>query len=142
MTKTQKLVLIVLAVIAVSLGIGLFVLHRSASENAPQQQGEIPIVDVELTPYPSDRPTASPTMRPVIEIKIPAPDESPTATAYPIVDEPYPIVTPTSEPAYVHMPTAAPVNTPVPSVPKGMAFTISLLGKTINIAKEDRKSVV
>ena len=49
MTKTQKLVLIVLAVIAVSLGIGLFVLHRSASENAPQQQGEIPIVDVELT---------------------------------------------------------------------------------------------
>ena len=48
MTKTQKLVLIVLAVIAVSLGIGLFVLQRSTTENTPQQQGEIPIVDVEL----------------------------------------------------------------------------------------------
>ena len=136
MTKAQKLILIVLAVIAVSLGIGLFVLHRTALKTTPQQQGEIPIVDVELTPSPTDLPTASPTMRPAIEIKIPAPDEVPTATAYPITDEPYPSASPTPEPAYVHMPTAAPVNTPVPSVPKGMAFTISLLGKTINIAKD------
>ena len=105
MTKTQKLILTILAVIAVSLGIGLFVLHRTATKNPPQQQGEIPIVDVELTPSPTDLPTASPTMRPTIEIKIPAPDEVPTATAYPIADEPYPSVTPTPEPAYVHMPS-------------------------------------
>ena len=71
MTKTQKLILIVLAGIAVLLGIGLFILHRSAIEDTPQQQGEVPIVDVELTPSPTDLPTASPTMRPVIEIKCP-----------------------------------------------------------------------
>ena len=136
MTKTQKLILIVLTINAILLGLGLIVLYRTTTEDTPQQQGEIPIVDDELAPSPTDLPAASPTMRPAIEIKIPAPDEVPTAPAYPIVDEPYPSVTPTPEPAYVHMPTAAPVNSPVPSVPKGMAFTISLLGKTINIAKD------
>ena len=32
------------------------------------------------------------------------------------------------------MPTAAPVHTPIPSVPQGMAFMLSILGKNVNVA--------
>ena len=137
MTNTQKRILIVLAVIALLLGIGLFVMHRTIyleESLPPQQQGEVPVVHIELTPIPSGQPTASPTMGPVVEITISAPDEVPTATADPIADEPYPKATPTPEPAYIHLPTAAPIHTPIPSVPQGMAFMLSILGKNVNVA--------
>lgn len=42
--------------------------------------------------------------------------------------------TPTPEAAYVNFPTAEPANTPIPTVPNGMAFTLGILGKTIHVA--------
>ena len=133
MTKAQKLILIVLTINAVLLGFGLIVLYRYVGEH-PQQAAEpteIPVHYIEIEPTPSASP--NPTL-PVIEIRIPAPDESPSATAYPVIDEPVYTATPTPEHAYVYLPTAAPAVTPVPSVPSGMAFILSILGKVVNVA--------
>lgn len=135
MTKGQKLILIVLSVIAILLGIGLIMLYRLLDSKQPQEITEptaIPIQYFEIEPSPSASP--QPTPHPVVEIRIPASDESPIITALPVNDEPVYTVTPTPEHAYVHMPTAAPVVTSVPTVPSGMAFTLSILGKTINVA--------
>lgn len=135
MTKGQKLILIVLSAIAVFLGIGLIMLYRLLDSNQQQEITEptaIPIQYIEIEPSPSASP--QPTPHPVVEIRIPAPDESPIITALPVTDEPVCTVTPTPEHAYVHMPTAAPAVTSVPTVPSGMAFTLSILGKTINVA--------
>ena len=133
MTKTQKLILIVLTINAVLLGFGLIVLYRYIG-NQPQQAVEpieIPVQHIEIEPTSSASP--NPTL-PVIEITIPAPDESPDTTAYPIIDETIYTATPTPEHAYVYLPTAAPAVTAVPSVPSGMAFTLSVLGKVVNVA--------
>lgn len=135
MTKSQKLILIVLSVITVLLGIGLIVIYRSLEKEQPIQTAEptaAPIQTIVIEPPPTATPL--PTMLPVVEITIPAPDTSPTATPLPIIDEPVLTATPTPYEAYVYMPTSAPVATSVPSVPSGMAFTLSILGKTINVA--------
>ena len=133
MTKAQKLILTILTINAVLLGFGLIVLYRYVGEQ-PQQAAEpteIPVQYIEIEPTPSASP--NPTLL-VIEIRIPAPDESPSATAYPVIDEPVYTATPTPEHAYVYLPTAAPAVTAVPSVPSGMAFTLSILGKVVNVA--------
>lgn len=134
MTKAQKLILIVLTINAVLLGFGLIVLYRHVGSEQPQtaEPTEVPVQYIEIEPTPS--PAPNPTQLPVIEIRIPAPDESPEATALPITDEPVYTATPTPEHAYVYLPTVAPAVTPVPSVPSGMAFTLSILGKVINVA--------
>ena len=138
MTKIQKAILIVLAIEALLLGIGLIVLYKEigSSTQIPEATPEPTEMPVVVVTIPTPAPTAMPTMLPVVEIRIPAPDESPevTVTAHPITDEPVYTATPTPEHAYVQMPTAAPAVTAVPSVPKGMAFTLSILGKTINVA--------
>lgn len=134
MTKAQKLILIVLTINAVLLGFGLIILYRYVGREQPQtaEPTEVPIqyIEIETTPSPSPNPTPLP----VIEIRIPAPDESPSTTAYTVIDEPVYTATPTPEHAYVHLPTAAPAVTAVPSVPSGMAFTLSILGKVVNVA--------
>ena len=133
MTKAQKLILTILTINAVLLGFGLIVLYRYVGEQ-PQQAAEpteIQVQYIEIEPTPSASP--NPTLL-VIEIRIPAPDESPSATAYPVIDEPVYTATPTPEHAYVYLPTAAPAVTAVPSVPSGMAFTLSILGKVVNVA--------
>ena len=135
MTKSQKLILIVLSVITVLLGIGLIVIYRSLEKEQPIQTAEpttAPIQTIVIEPPPTATPQT--TMLPVVEITIPAPDANPTATPFPIIDEPVLTATPTPYEAYVYMPTSAPVATSVPSVPSGMAFTLSILGKTINVA--------
>ncbi len=134
MSKAQKLILIVLTINAVLLGFGLIVLYRYVGQEQPQtaEPTEVPIQYIEIEAAPS--PSPNPTQLPVIEIRIPAPDESPSATAYTIIDEPVYTATPTPEHAYVNLPTAAPAVTAVPSVPSGMAFTLSILGKVINVA--------
>lgn len=135
MTKSQKLILIVLSVITVLLGIGLIVIYRSLEKEQPIQTAEptaAPIQTIVIEPPPTATPQT--TMLPVVEITIPAPDASPTATPFPIIDEPVLTATPTPYEAYVYMPTSAPVATSFPSVPSGMAFTLSILGKTINVA--------
>ena len=138
MTKMQKTILIVLAAIAVLLGTGLIVLYRNSGNEAqsPEPVTKLSDMPVVVVTIPTPAPTAAPTMLPVVEIRIPAPGESPevTATALPVTDEPVYTATPTPEHAYVQMPTAAPVSTAAPSVPKGMAFTLVILGKTINVA--------
>ena len=140
MTKAQKLILIVLSVITVLLGIGLIVIYRSLEKEPSIETTtptavptSAPIQTIVIEPPPTATP--QPTMLPVVEITIPAPGETPESTALPIIDEPVLSATPTPYDAYVYMPTAAPVATTVPSVPSGMAFTLSILGKTINVAK-------
>lgn len=134
MTKAQKLILIFLTINAVLLGFGLLILYRYVGKEQQQtaEPTEIPVQYIEIEPTPSASP--NPTQLPVIEIRIPAPDESPAETAFPIIDEPVYTATPTPEHAYVYLPTSAPVVTAVPSVPSGMAFTLSILGKVINVA--------
>ena len=140
MTKAQKLILIVLSVITVLLGIGLIVIYRCLEKEPSIETTtptavptSAPIQTIVIDPPPTATP--QPTMLPVVEITIPAPGETPETTALPIIDEPVLSATPTPYDAYVYMPTAAPVATPVPSVPSGMAFMLSILGKTINVAK-------
>ncbi len=143
MTRIQKTILIVLSVTTILLSIGLIVLYRQmkpyiGNETAPSptstEFSQLPIVEIEMPGSTASKETPAPTALPVVEIHIPAPGETPEVTAYPITDEPFPTTTPTREPAYVYMPTSAPMNTPVPTVPSGMAFTLSILGKTIHVA--------
>ncbi len=138
MTKIQKAILIILAIEALLLGIGLIVLYKEIGRNTRHAEptpepSDMSVVAVSI---PTSEPTAAPTMHPVVEIHVPAPGESPEVTVitYPISSEPVYTAMPTPEPALVHFPTGAPVNTSVPSVPKDMAFTLSILGKTINVA--------
>lgn len=138
MTKIQKTILIVLAIEALLLGIGLIVLYKEICNNAqpPEPTPEPTDMPTVVVTVPTPQPTAAPTMLPVVEIRIPAPGESPeaTVTSYPVTAAPVYTATPTPEHAYVQMPTTAPVYTTVPTVPNGMAFTLSILGKTINVA--------
>lgn len=138
MTKIQKAILIGLSVVTILLSIGLIVLYRQLKpfivSPTPTERSPLPIVEIEIPGSAAPKETPAPTALPVVEIHIPAPGETPEVTTYPVIDEPYPTATPTQEPAYVHMPTSAPMNTPVPTVPSGMAFTLSILGKTINVA--------
>ncbi len=135
MTKAQKLILIILLIDMVLLTICLIVLFQPAWEDPlpMPEPTEVPVVHIKITAPPA---TPAPTTLPVVEIRIPAPDEipEPMASSTASVTPSNVMPTPEGTPAYVHMPTSAPMNTPVPTVPKGMAFTLSILGKMIPVA--------
>ena len=140
MRKKQKTILITLTVIALLLAAGLMVMYMHTNPiDVPDNpvtadSSAIPVVEVTIPLQPSMEVTPAPTDAPIVEVTIIPDDPYPiTVTAAPGT---VPIVatTPTPEPAYVRMPTAAPAVTPVPTVPKGMAFTLSILGKTVNVA--------
>lgn len=133
MTKSKKNLLLILTAIAVLLGIGLFVLYRSLEKEQPIQAADPTAVPTQSTaPEPSPAATPQPTWYAVVEIRIPVPEESPIPSTVPILDES--AATPTPYEAYIYLPTSAPAATSVPSVPSGMAFTLSILGKTVNVA--------
>lgn len=140
MTKKQKTILIALITIVALLAEGLTVMYIHMNPGAvlieptSANSSAIPVVEVTIPIPPSTEDTPIPTGTPIVEDTIIPVDPYPiTATALPGT---VPIVatTPTPEPAYVRLPTAAPAVTPVPTVPKGMAFTLSILGKTVNVA--------
>ena len=142
MTKKQKTILITLTVIALLLAAGLMVIythmnHGDIPDNpVTTDTSAVPVVEVTIPFQPSMEVTPAPTDAPIVEVTIIPDDPYPiTVTAAPGT---VPIVTttPTPEPAYVRMPTAAPAVTPVPTVPKGMAFMLSILGKTVNVASD------
>lgn len=130
MTKTQKTILIILIAFAVLIGVGLIALSRNLdrTEPAEDKQSPIPIPVVELTigPFSSAVPTT--TAHPTADAAAFQPEVTPYETASPSN------ATATPERAYVYWPTAAPAATTVPTVPTGMAFTLSILGKTIHVA--------
>lgn len=142
MTKKQKTILITLNVIALLLAAGFIGIythmnHGDVLDNpVTTVSSAIPVVEVTIPIPPSAEGTPVPTGVPIVEVTI-VPDDLRSAmeTALPST---VPIIatTPTLEPAYVRMPTAAPAVTPVPTVPKGMAFTLSILGKTVNVASD------
>ena len=140
MTKKQKTLLITLTVIALLLAAGLMVMYMHTNPiDAPDNpvtadSSAVPVVEVTIPFQPSMEGTPVPTDAPIVEVTIIPVDPYPiTVTAAPST-VPVVATTPTPEPAYVRMPTAAPAVTPVPTVPKGMAFTLSILGKTVNVA--------
>ena len=140
MTKKQKTLLITLTVIALLLAAGLMVMYMHTNPiDAPDNpvtadSSAVPVVEVTIPLQSSMEGTPVPTGVPIVEVTIIPVDPYPiTVTAAPGT-VPIVMTTPTPEPAYVRMPTAAPAVTPVPTVPKGMAFTLSILGKTVNVA--------
>ena len=99
----------------------------------------------EITPEPTTEPTPTPTIE-VVEIVIPAPDESctpkPTVTPtpdfwteYPVIDEPV-TEPPTQRPPSGGQSPGTPTPIPQVSVPKGAAFVLTIKGKNITIAKK------
>lgn len=140
MTKRQKNTLIVLIVIAMFLAVGLIVLYEQEKEipdleiNTIADATQLPIIKVMISlgsavEEPSIQthdPFAAATSNP----DQPELSMEPTASA----DSTKPNTIATLSPAYVRMPTAEPAVTPIPTVPNGMAFTLSILGKTINVA--------
>ncbi len=105
----------------------------------------------EVTPEPTAEPTPTPTIE-VVEIVIPAPDESctpkPTVsptpdfwTEYPVIDEPV-TEPPTQRPPSGGQSSGTPTPIPQVSVPKGAAFVLTIKGKNITIAKKiDEKTL-
>lgn len=129
----MKKSIILLGILALLILIAPFVIGKLA--NKPIEE-PVP----EATPELTAEPTPQPTMV-VVEIVIPAPDESCTPKAtmsptpdvwpeYPIIDEPM------TEPPTHRPPSGA--STPVPqiTVPKGAAFVLTIRGKNITIAKK------
>lgn len=99
----------------------------------------------EITPEPTTEPTPTPTIE-VVEIVIPAPDESctpkPTASTttdfwpeFPVIDEPVTEL-PTQRPPSGGSYSGTPTPIPQVSVPKGAAFVLTIKGKNITIAKK------
>jgi LPXTG-site transpeptidase (sortase) family protein len=129
--------IILLALLALLIFAAPFVLARlSEGSNEP-----VP----EITPEPTAEPTPTPTIE-VVEIIIPAPDESstpkPTATptadswsVFPVIDEPV-TESPTQRPSSGSQSSRTPTPIPQVSVPKGAAFVLTIRGKSITIAKQ------
>ena len=99
----------------------------------------------EATPEPTAEPTPIPIIE-VVEIVIPAPDESctpkpiatPTADfwpVFPVIDEPV-TESPTQRPPSGGQSSGTPTPIPQVSVPKDAAFVLSIKGKNITIAKK------
>ncbi len=130
--------IILLAILALLILVAPFVLARLS------EVSDEPIP--EITPEPTAEPTPTPTIE-VVEIVIPAPDESctpkPTATptadvwqVFPVIDEPV------TEPPTQRPPSGTPTPIPQVSVPKGAAFVLTIRGKNITIAKKiDEKTL-
>lgn len=144
MTEKEKRILGFLAVVIVLLCLALAALCIFIVLKDPQARpdpAEMPVQYVQID-IPAAA-TSNPTMCPIVTITIPAPDDMPEVTAIPAGSTAQPTATrvpdtnttPTPEAAYVRLPTSDPANTPVPTVPKGMAFSLGILGKTVNVAK-------
>ena len=129
--------IILLALLALLIFAAPFVLAR-----LPEVSDE-PIP--EATPESTAEPTPTPTIE-VVEIVIPAPDESctpkPTVTPtpdfwteYPVIDEPV-TEPPTQRPPSGGQSPGTPTPIPQVSVPKGAAFVLTIKGKNITIAKK------
>ena len=129
----MKKSIILLAILALLILAAPFVIRKLA--NTPIEE-PIP----EITPEPTMEPTPQPTIE-VVEIRIPAPDESctPKLTSSPTPDF-WPVFPVIDEPV-TEQPTQRPPSgaaTPVPqvTVPKGAAFVLTIKGKNITIAKK------
>lgn len=129
----MKKSIILLAILALLILAAPFVIGKLA--NTPTEE-----TISEVTPEPTEEPTPQPTIE-VVEIRIPAPDESctpkPTASAtpdfwpvFPVIDEPV------TEPPTRRPPSGAPTHVPQITVPKGAAFVLTIRGKNITIAKK------
>ena len=129
----MKKSIILLGILALLILIAPFVIGKLANKPIDEP---VP----EATPEPTSEPTPSPTMV-VVEIVIPAPDESctPKATAsptpdvwpeFPIIDE---VVT---DPPTQRPPSGSQTQVPQVTVPKGAAFVLTIRGKNITIAKK------
>ncbi len=135
MTKTQKRIVMVLTTITALLGVALIALIYhivTADTEHLVEPTEAPIHYVEIPVEPTATPATTPI--PIVTIRVPELGQTPEVTSVPETCAPTPHITPTPDPAYVYMPTGVVTNTPYPTVPKGMAFTLSILGKTINVA--------
>lgn len=132
MTTKQKIILLVLATVAVLLLIGVYTLHTYI-DRSPQ-----PIAVVTATP------TIEPTRTPVVIVVTLAPSKNPQETPSPSPEEETVTVAPTgsvTEPDETRNPgspsvgqPSTPTATPKPTVPSGMAFTLAILGKNIPVA--------
>ena len=129
----MKKSIILLGILALLILIAPFVIGKLA--NTPIEE-PIP----EATPEPTAEPTPQPTMV-VVEIVIPAPDESctPKATVSPTPDvwPEFPIIDePGTEPPTQRPPSGSQTQVPQVTVPKGAAFVLTIRGKNITIAKK------
>lgn len=133
MTTKQKIILLVLATVAIVLLVGVYALHIYM-DRSPQ-----PITAVTATP------TVEPTRTPVVIIVTLAPSKNPQdVTPTPSLEEETVTLAPTgsvAEPVETHNPgspsvgqPSKPTATPKPTVPSGMAFTLTILGKNIPVA--------
>lgn len=129
----MKKSIILLGILALLILIAPFVIGKLA--NTPIEE-PVP----EASPEPTAEPTPQPTME-IVEIVIPAPDESctPKATASPTPDvwPEFPIIDePVTEPPTQRPPSGSPTQVPQVTVPKGAAFVLTIRGKNITIAKK------
>ena len=133
MTTKQKIILLVLATVAVVLLFGVYVLH-TYMDRSPQ-----PITAVTATP------TIEPTRNPIVIVVTLAPSKNPQdVTPTPTPMEETITLAPTgsvTEPDHTYNPgntpagqPSQPTATPKPTVPSGMAFTLTILGKNIPVA--------
>ena len=129
----MKKSIILLGILALLILVAPFVIGKLA--NTPVEE-PVP----EATPEPTADPTPQPTMV-VVEIVIPAPDESctPKATVSPTPDvwPEFPVIDePVTEPPTQCPPSGSPTQVPQVTVPKGAAFVLTIRGKNITIAKK------
>ena len=129
----MKKSIILLGILALLILIAPFVIGKLANKPIEEQ---VP----EATLDPTAEPTPQPTIE-VVEIVIPAPDESctPKATASPTPDiwPEFPIIDePVTEPPTQRPPSGSPTHVPQITVPKGAAFVLTIRGKNITIAKK------
>lgn len=129
MTKVQRTILIILSAIAVLLLLGLIILNRVLSKE--EQTGEplaVQVAEITFTPHPTGTPLTEQTATST-DATVPV-----TGTVIPTTNPTAELPNETQEPSYVFFPTAEPAITPIPTVPNGMAFTLSILGKAVSVA--------
>ncbi len=129
----MKKSIILLGILALLILVAPFVIGKLANKPIDEPLPE-------ATPEPTAEPTPEPTIE-VIEIRIPAPDETatpePTVSPTPDLWPEFPIIDePVTEPPTERPPSGS--STPVPqiTVPKGAAFVLTIKGKNITIAKK------
>lgn len=129
----MKKSIILLGILALLILIAPFIIGKLANKPIDEPAPE-------ATPEPTAEPTPQPTME-VVEIVIPAPDESctPKATVSPTPDvwPEFPIIDePVTDPPTQRPPSGSPTQVPQITVPKGAAFVLTIRGKNITIAKK------
>ena len=135
----MKKSIILLGILALLILVAPFVIGKLA--NTPVEE---PISEV--TPVPTVKSTPQPTIE-VVEIRIPAPDEScspmPTVSPTPDLWPVFPVIDePVTEPPTQRPPAGGSTPAPQITVPKGAAFVLTIKGKNITIAKSvDEKTL-